>query len=123
VQSQRIIPVIPAVLDALREAIDSGPRDVRGLIFVTSQANPWKPSSWTKVTRKEIDTIHRATGNPAFDGYQFHWLRATFLSAVRSQGVDDRLVKRYIGHSIGDTMAKHLRTPPPRALRTGRSGY
>jgi hypothetical protein len=59
------------------------------------------------VARKEIDAVHRATGNPAFDGYQIHWLRATFVSAVRSQCIDDRLVKRYIGRSINDTMARH----------------
>jgi integrase len=56
-QSQRIIPVIPAVLEALREAIDTGPRDVRGLIFVTSQANPWKPSSRTKLPQNLLQAL------------------------------------------------------------------
>lgn len=85
-------------------------------MFKTASGNAWRVDSWSHGMRRMFDLLAKFTGQAIFRGYQPRWLRASFASAVRAQGVDERLVKRYLGHSLGDTLGDHYEVTRPQDL-------
>ena len=63
--------------------------------------------------RRNFNALAAETGDDAWRHYHPRWLRASFVSAVRSRGIDERLVKHYIGHSTGDILGRHYEQPSP----------
>lgn len=113
--SSRIIPVIPAVIEAIQYA-QAKIWTVRGLLFQTTRENPWTATAWSPRMREWFDKIVEKTGDQAFNGYHPRWLRAAFSNAVLSEGVDRDTVKRYMGHAPEDTLGRHYQVADPETL-------
>jgi len=108
--SYREIPVPPDVLTMLREQIATLPIGDRERAVMLGQGNeePYQDhSGYRLVINRAAERFWRETGDKALVGFQPHWFRATFASAVRGMGADVRHVQAYLGHSRGDVLGLH----------------
>jgi integrase len=104
--SFRTIPVGPTVLAILRDWIAGlKVRREDGCLFATERGNaPWSVSGYHHAMKRAIRECWKATGLESLRGYRPRWLRAAFVSLMRARRADHRLLKRYIGHSLGDIL-------------------
>jgi integrase len=117
--SFRTIPGASGVLSALREWI-AGLKVRRddGCLFATERGNaPWTLSGLHHAMKRAIQGCWRETGIESLRHFQPHWLRATLVSLLRAQRADHRLVKSYIGHSLGDVLGEHYEIVSVEQLR------
>lgn len=121
--SERILPAPPEVIEALREWID-GSKVIRadGFLFENHRGNLWSidPLShrWGKKPVEAKDGKRGIKGGilyqaaealnmPRLAQVEPHRLRSCFATMAGRLGVSDRLVKRYMGHSVDDVLGTH----------------
>lgn len=135
--SYRTIPVCAEVVEALRLVIEGQKvRPVSGELFVDEKGNPWSKDGlsqrWTCTLRaaaKAETTIERKNGRqmtlprpglgiPRLASIPARKLRAAFATMAGRLGVQDRILRRYMGHSAGDILGGHYRRIDLSELRT-----
>lgn len=118
--SERTIPVPRAVLEALRDQIDS--LEVRrhdGHLFVSRYTDrPWDSNGYSRAMRAAIQACWQETGIEALRSYRPRWLRSTFATLIRQARVDDRVLKAYLGHSRRDVLGDHYEVVGIEWMRT-----
>jgi len=98
--SFRTVPVPPMVLDALRwERKRTKVKSAEGFILANSRGGPHDHNNLGERIRKVLKRISRETGSPGFAQLRPRDLRATFITLARQAGVDERCLKRYVGHT------------------------
>ncbi len=117
--SWRTIPLCSDALTALRHAIASQKiRPATGELFLNADGGLWKQSAlghrWTKTLRRAA----RATDNPRLAEVPAKGLRRSFATLAGKLGVQDRLLKAYLGHAPGDMLGEHYRRIDVAELKT-----
>ena len=109
--SERTLPAPPEVIEALREWIE-GSKVIRadGFLFENHRwaKKPVEAKDGKRAIKggvlyqaaKALDLPHLAQVEP-------HRLRSCFATMAGRLGVSDRLVKRYMGHSVDDVLGTH----------------
>ena len=117
--SHRSIPVSAMVLSILREWIDGlKVRRDDGVLFATDRGNaPWSVSGYCHAMRRAISSAWRDSGLESLRHFKGHWLRATFVSLVRSRRADFRLLQADIGHAPSDVLGRHYEVIDTAVLR------
>jgi len=106
--SYREIPVPSEVLTMLREQIATlpiGDRERPVMLSLGNKEAYQDHSGYRLAIKRAIKRFWKQTGNKALVGFQPHWFRATFASAVRSMGAGH--VQAYLGHSRRDMLGQH----------------
>jgi len=106
--SHRVVPVVPRVLDAIRNALRSlKVRHPHGYLFLARAGQEWHKASIEHAMKKALLVCWQETGIEAFRDFQPHHLRATFATLVRKQRVDHRIVQAYLGQAPTDILGMH----------------
>ena len=65
-----------------------------------------------------LKKLSRDTGNPLFAKLRPRELRSSFVTLARQAGVNERSLKRYVGHTPGDIMGTNYEAVKIDDLRT-----
>lgn len=121
--SERTLPAPPEVIEALREWIE-GSKVIRadGFLFENHHGHLWRIEPLShRWARKPVEAkdgkraikggiLYRAAEEldmPRLVQVEPHRLRSCFATMAGKLGVSDRLVKRYMGHSVDDVLGTH----------------
>lgn len=106
--SFRTIPVPRRVLAALMAHIEGlAVRRMDGVLFVSSEGQPWIDNGYSNRLRKAMRACHRAGGPERLGAFAPRRLRATFATLARSLGADEHLLRRFLGHVPRDVLGRH----------------
>lgn len=96
---QRYVPLIPAMVDALRGAMAAPGFNPHGLVFHHADGRPWSPrddyNNWQALL---IDAGITEPGKPI----PLHSARHTTATVMRSGGADEQTRQEILGHSSAD---------------------
>jgi integrase/recombinase XerC len=108
----RIVPVLPAVAEAMRDYLDACPFEAtRGaLLFVGSGGGPLNP----RLVQRRVRELRIALGLPAT--VTPHALRHSFATHLMAAGADLRCIQELLGHASITTTARYLAVDAPRLL-------
>jgi integrase len=123
--SFRTVPICSEVVEALKVGLaDQKVRPASGEIFVNKAGNPWErqhlSQRWTKVMRRAVSGLFKLDSGGILTKEQVQQrdrmasiparkMRAAFATVAGRLGVQDRLLKAYLGHSSGDMLGGHYR--------------
>lgn len=106
--SHRVIPVCPEAMDSLRAAVATQRIHVPGgELFVTGRGNLWSEGSLTQKWKSVMRRAARDTGNPRYVRIPARRLRSAFATMAARPGIEDRLVRAYLGHSGVGILSRH----------------
>ncbi len=106
--SYRQIPIAGRVVEAIQATLEWRKIvPIEGYIFTNPKGELWSTDWICRKIKRSLREYAAMLRNPAVADLRPHELRATFVTMMCSFGVSDRILKRYIGHTIDDIMGKH----------------
>ena len=116
--SERTIPICDSLAAILRAAIIE--RKVihrEGFIFLTRYGRPWRPGGYNHAIKPLLKQCGAAKSLPVFIDMMPRRLRAAFVSLVRDEGADSRVVQAYLGQTPTDVLGLHYEAIPIDRMR------
>jgi integrase/recombinase XerC len=108
----RVVPVLPAVADAVGDYLGARPFPIipAGPLFVGTRGGPLNP----RLVQRRMQQLRRQLGLPATATP--HALRHSFATHLMAGGGDLRCIQELLGHASISTTARYLAVDAPRLL-------
>ena len=106
--SDRVIPVPAVILRVLGQVLPT--RKVvhpEGYVFMSRLLKPWTQNGYNHALQPLISQCARDKKIKALEDYTPRDFRSAFVTFVREQGADSRVVKAYIGQTPVDVLGRH----------------
>ncbi|MDR1494677.1 MAG: tyrosine recombinase XerC [Rickettsiales bacterium] len=111
-QKERIILILPVVLEMLENYIGACPHDTGGdILFYGSRGKRYQPARFEKL----IQNIRNVLGLP--DNVTPHSLRHSFATELLANGADLRSIQELLGHSSLKTTQVYTHVDPSNILK------
>jgi integrase/recombinase XerC len=111
-RKQRIVPVLPAVRDAIRDYLAACPYPIpaEGPLFVGARGGPLNP----RLVQRQMEMLRRALGLP--ETATPHALRHSFATHLLAGGGDLRAIQELLGHASLSTTQRYTSVETERLL-------
>ncbi|MCA9445237.1 MAG: site-specific integrase, partial [Candidatus Omnitrophica bacterium] len=103
--SYRTIPICREVRDILADIVDNQTvLSMEGEIFLTRKGNPYGKNALISLWRRALPSAAKKTKIKRLKEVPPHRLRSSFATMAASLGVEDRILKSYLGHAPTDML-------------------
>ena len=118
-QKQRVVPVLPAVREAIADYLALCPHPLAGdgPLFVGARGGPLSP----RLVQRQMETLRRALGLP--ETATPHALRHSFATHLLGAGGDLRAIQELLGHASLSTTQRYTSVETERLLAVYESAH
>jgi integrase/recombinase XerC len=118
-QKQRVVPVLPAVREAIADYLAACPYALAsdGPLFVGARGGPLTP----RLIQRQMETLRRALGLP--ETATPHALRHSFATHLLGGGGDLRAIQELLGHASLSTTQRYTSVETERLLAVYESAH